>query len=266
MSNKTVIEFYISTGSKGIFHTLRKTTNIVGDLRQSDSFVKNLSINEDEAIKSASEYVEQFSNVIGGNDNYHILFDELPRHSTTNSWGDGKLASYKLSQLQDINHGIMPFGIHKGKLFNEVPSDYLGWCCEQGAKKENDKVAENLASASLAVLIERKVILSFSELEAYTLGNKEKRKEKDLLSDYVGMQGERKELTAIIEHSKSSWDDRYNQMKHFYKLKIGDNILTYSGTVELGNKDDVIKVKATIDKHTLYKGVKSTILKRPILL
>ena len=44
------------------------------------------------------------------------------------------------------------------------------------------------------------------------------------------------------------------------------NIISYKGLTDIGNKGDTLTIKATVKEHTVYKGVKQTVIQRPKVL
>jgi len=44
------------------------------------------------------------------------------------------------------------------------------------------------------------------------------------------------------------------------------NVVTYKGKTDIGNKGDTTTVKASVKEHTVYNGVKQTIIQRPKVL
>jgi hypothetical protein len=44
------------------------------------------------------------------------------------------------------------------------------------------------------------------------------------------------------------------------------NAVTYKGRTDIGNKGDTTTVKASVKEHTVYNGVKQTVIQRPKVL
>lgn len=260
MNETPKIELYICTGGHGIYYTLRKVAYLtLGSAKPQDTFVKNLAINESSAIESAIKYAEALTAATQGE--IQIILDKTPRETPVNTWGDGKLSPTRIAFMRDVLSGVMPYGLHKNKLFSDIPSDYLAWACKEGLTK-NDPVTLNVASAAFSVLLERNEIKTKSDLDALT-----KVKEKNnQMSDYFGSVKERVLIEkATIEYLKKDHNIRFNRPSYFYKLRLGHDIIVYSGSSFLGNIDDTINIKATITEHVNYHGTKSTVISRPHL-
>lgn len=252
------IEFYVCTGGNGIYYTLRKITHrSVGQTE--DVFVKNLSVSKERAMIAAENFVNQFRDAV--TNNFQIILDLSPRQPLTNFWGEGKISSERLTMLRKVNDGYIPYGLHKGKFFEEIPSDYLGWACTEALTK-NDPVTINVASAAFSVLMERGEVKEFADVEKLLLP----KKSAGLNSDFIGLLQSRQKLTATIQYMKKDRSIQFNRDKYFYKLVVGDDVVIYSGSVYLGDVDDQVTMNATIDKHICYHNVKSTYIKRPHIL
>lgn len=259
MSTIKKISFYICTGGNGIYYTLRKATQKTTSDFLEDVFVKNLSVSKERAILSAQNFVDELKRKVDGN--FEISFDSTPRESLTNNWGDGKIPAERLNMIRQVNTGIMPYGMHKDKSFHEIPSDYLAWACSEALKK-NDPVTVNVASAAFCVLLERGEIKQLSDVEALLMP----KYSNNLKSDFIGTIKDRLKIEAVIEYHKKDRSIQFNRDNHFYKLRIGDDVLIYSGTVFLGEINESVKMSATIEKHVTHHKVKTTVIKRPHLI
>lgn len=254
------IELYICTGGNGIYYTLRKVAYPTRDpVKPLDTFVKNLATSESSAIESAITYTNALK--VASQGEVEIILDETPREKPINTWGDGKLSPARMAFMREVMNGIMPYGLHQKKAFTEIPSDYLAWACKEALTK-NDPVTQNVASAAFCVLLDRNEIKTKADIDALTLVKENQNK----LSDYFGMIKHRVEIPrAKIEYLKKDHNTQYNRPSYFYKLRAGNDILIYSGSSFLGNVDDEINIKATINKHVNYHGTKSTVISRPYI-
>jgi len=84
-------------------------------------------------------------------------------------------------------------------------------------------------------------------------------------SNYYGEVGDRSELNLTLQfnvdfHSNFNGRPVIRWMNNLVDDK--GNVFVYWGN-KLGNKGDVISLKATIKSHDVYKGVKQTIINRP---
>lgn len=258
MNTSKKIEFYVCTGGNGIYYTLRKVSKKSASNIE-DVFVKNLSVAKDRALLSAQNYVNTFKSKVG--DLFDVELDLTPRQAITNLWGDGKIPTERLNMLRLINTGVIPYGMHRGKTFEDIPSDYLAWACTESLKK-NDPVTNNVASAAFCVLLERGEVKQLADVEKLLIP----KINTNLKSTHFGLLKDRQALEAVIEYHKKDRSIQFNRDSHFYKLRIGDDVLIYSGSVYLGEVDQSVKMKATIDQHVIYHDIKSTVIKRPHLI
>lgn len=259
MNTISKVVFYICVGGNGIYYTLRKTTHKTTSDLIEDTFVKNLSVSQTRAQVSARNFVEAFKDKIA--DSFEVQFDPTPRQALTNTWGDGKIPSERLNMLRQVNTGVIPYGMHKGKNFEDIPSDYLAWACTEALKK-NDPVTINVASAAFCVLLERGEIKQLADVEKLLMPKINVNQK----SKFIGSIKERLEIDAVIEYYKKDRSIQYNRDTHFYKLRLGDDVLIYSGSVYLGEINEPVKFNATIEKHVTYHNIKSTVVKRPHLI
>ena len=269
--NVPEINFFISTGCNGIMYTLRRKTFLKDGSTSECSHVKNLSTDKGKAELMALGYIEKFKKVI--NNRFLVTFEGFTIGSLSFlEWGDGKLSSSDIYKIKTLMNGVMPFGKHSGKSVDKVPTDYLCWVCKTYQtnleKNKVDKVAKVLANIALAELIDRDFIKNNDDLKEYLLEKSEEKRKVDILSKYVGEVKERLELSdVIIEYCKQEWNQAFNQMRYFFKLRKGHDILIYSGSTNLGDTNQKINIRATVKEHKNYDSeVKSTIICRPTIL
>lgn len=262
------VMFYISTGGNSIMYTLRRVT-LLKDGREADRYVKNLSTDEDKAISIAKDYIAKFDKLV--KDVFLVIFDEHVRQTPQLEWGEGKLTPSDIYKIKSLLNGVILFGKHHGKSLKEIPNDYLCWVCnsykKNALKDSSNKVSEIFSNIALSELIDRGFIESYEQLETYLGELQDKKHQVELLSDHIGDVKKRLELTDLqIEYCRSEWDYTYNQKRYFYKLKKDKDILTYSGTIDLGEEKSKISIKATIKDHKYYNNIKTTVLSRPVIL
>jgi len=83
-----------------------------------------------------------------------------------------------------------------------------------------------------------------------------------LTSEYIGNVGDKVTLTITI--------DRIVKIEGYYGTNYINiardeqgNVLTYKGLTDIGLKGETKTIKASVKEHTLYDGVKQTIIQRP---
>lgn len=265
------VSFFISTGGNGIMYTLRRRTHLNDGSVSSCSHVKNLSTDRGKAELMAYGYIEKFKNVI--HNSFLVTFEGFSLNTVSFlEWGDGKLSSSDLYKIKTLLNGFLPFGKHRGKSITDVPTEYLCWICKthqtKCATSEPDKVSKILANIALSELIDRDFIKTNDDLNEYLLEKSDEKRKADLLSNYIGEVKSRLELSdVVIEYCKQEWNTVYNQMRYFFKLKKGDNIIIYSGSAKLGETNDKISLRATVKEHINYDDqVKTTVICRPTII
>jgi hypothetical protein len=248
------IIFYIATGAKDVYYTLNKIVQD-GAVVVSHNYVQNLSMEEDEAIAKAELFAERLCKA-----GLDCVFD-----STVDGETYGKLGS-NLSvedhfKMEKVKQGVMPFGMHRNKPFKDIPQDYMLWAISKYQSSTN-AVENSLAFAILAAAIDNNYLKDGDDiLECLTDFNIKNSK-----SEYIGEQGQRLDLECLIVSSSSYYDELYRQEVHSFLLKQDENMISYSGTIDLGSKGGMIKLKATIKKTYESKGIKYTQITRPKLL
>lgn len=253
------IDFYIAKEDKSTHHTLRAILT-EGDSVH-DVFVKVLSFDPAKSIKKANSYIESFTNVSGGF--FEVSMAGRIKELSQNSYLSDLLMPYQNDQLRVINTGYVPFGAFKDSLISDLKTDYLTWCCKSSAKKPNDILLKNLSSAAIAVMVEKGGIKSADELKELMTIDQNKKPEKENNSSYFGMLKQRLELNASIILSQSKFDELYQTRKYFYKMLAGDDVIIYSGATYLGETGQNIRLKATVKKHDLFRGTKTTHISCP---
>jgi len=84
-------------------------------------------------------------------------------------------------------------------------------------------------------------------------------------SGFVGAVGDKVTLTLVIERIVSYQTAFGAQYIHICRT-IEGNVVTYKGTANIGATDDTVNLTATVKEHTVYNGVKQTVIQRPKLL
>ena len=248
------IIFYIATGAKDVYYTLNKIVQD-GVVVVSHNYVQNLAMEEDEAVEKAERFAERLRNA-----GLDCVFDGTVDGETYGKLGTN-LSVEDHFKMEKIKQGLMPFGMHRNKPFNELPQDYMLWAISKFQSSTN-AVENSLAFAILASAIDNNYLKDGDDiLECLTDFNIKNSK-----SEYIGEQGQRLDLECLIVSSSAYYDEHYRQEVHSFLLKQGENMISYSGTKDLGSKGDTVKLKATIKKTYESKGVKYSQVTRPIIL
>lgn len=254
--NKTNIKiiFYISTGAKDVYYTLNKIVQD-GAVVISHSYVQNLSMEENEAVEKAEAFAKRL--YAAGVD---CVFDGTVDGETYGKLGSN-LSVEDHFKVKKIKEGLMPFGKHRDQPIKNLPFDYICWIISKFQSSEN-AVENTLAFATLAIALENQILKSDDDiLECLTDFNKKNSK-----SDYIAEKGERLDIKCEVYKSSSFYDDFRRQEIYNYLLKQGDNLITYYGTVHLGEIGESINIKATIKNTYESKGVKYTGISRPKII
>lgn len=84
-------------------------------------------------------------------------------------------------------------------------------------------------------------------------------------SQYVGAVGDKITLTITVERIivlESQFGANYITIARDEQ----GNAITYKGKTDIGNKGDTNTVKASVKEHTVYNGIKQTVIQRPKLV
>lgn len=84
-------------------------------------------------------------------------------------------------------------------------------------------------------------------------------------SRHIGLVGEKVTLTITVERIivlESQFGTNYITIARDEQ----GNAIFYKGKTDIGNKGDITTVKASVKEHTVYNGVKQTIIQRPKVL
>lgn len=259
MINQT---YFISTGAKSAMHTLNVVRisddpNVNRFMRS--HFIRNLSAAGDDrlalAIEKAEEYVEAMRERIGETDEFKVVFGGVWDEAT--QVRRGRLSALDSARMDTVEAGMFPFGKHSGVKFDDAPEGYvLFWADKFG--HANGEVAEAVAAACQGVALERGYIARRDEIRA-------ERNALDSLSTHVGEVGDRLtfEGEVVSCRYKRYFEDVADDGYWIYKVRCGTDLVTYMGSKSLGQRGQTIKFKATVKRHSEFRGVKETLVNRP---
>lgn len=132
--------FFISTGRKNAFYTLR--TKVISDgfsghaaaMMVYDNHVCTLAATEEKALEKARAYVNAFRDRVGESASYKIEFAGI--------WSDevikrrGKLSVWETLAINEIEVGRFPFGKHKGEEIANASPNYILYFVDQANKPD----------------------------------------------------------------------------------------------------------------------------------
>jgi hypothetical protein len=239
---------YISTGRKNAMFTL--WVGRVGAGCMVDHYVCNLAATEELAEAKAIDYCERMSERCG----FKVHFDGFDvtniRHRR------GNLSARDTANIEQIEAGVFPFGKHAGTRIADAPDGYVLFFADK--HDASDVVTQALAAACMGVAMERDLI-------AKRQAARDEQAAQDALSRHVGEIGERLTITGEIVSAfykePTAWADGYT----ITKVRHGNDLFVYWGN-GIGERGDVVTMKATVKRHDEYKGVLSTTVNRPKLL
>lgn len=257
---KIIQTYYIGTGAKNAMYTLRCRRDSEGQSASMydfmpDFYLCNLAADEDKAIEKAQAHVEALRERIGENENFKIIFDSCPDREIYKR--RGRLSVAQTRNLDRIEQGFLPFGKHAGMRIEDAPESYVLFFADKARDAMMDIVMHALSAACAGVALEKGYIAARDERRAEMAAQ-------DALSNHIGTVGERRDFEGVLYVSffKGS-DDQDGFGCWINKVRCGNDIVTYIGSKALGEKGANVKFRATIKKHDLYKGVKTTQVNRP---
>ncbi len=84
-------------------------------------------------------------------------------------------------------------------------------------------------------------------------------------SQHIGAVGDKVTLTITVERIivlETIYGTNYITIARDEQ----GNAITYKGRTDIGNKGDTNTIKAAVKEHTVYNGVKQTVIQRPKLM
>jgi hypothetical protein len=164
-------------------------------------------------------------------------------------------------------HGIIPYFAHvsDGRCFKCQGDKYLRFRLynekqnaiqlRRFAKQMEADVSRALVNSEIQSLysIKRLVRNGLRQIE---------RLRANAASGYTGEIGDRIERDVTLVFV-IGFDSFYGTTWTNIMRDSDNNVIAYKGSRRLGDKGDTFKIKGTVKEHTLYKGVKQTVINRP---
>jgi hypothetical protein len=253
--------FYITTGRKNAFYTLRSQNNAAGySFEMPTNHVCTLAADEEKAIQKAQNYVDAFRARVPETDTFKIEFHPWAEQETFKR--RGKLSVFKTQQLEMVDSGVMPFGKHKDKVIADLPeSTVLYYASQSGQTIEPVKSA--VCDVCLGVALEN----------GYIEHRDKKRAEnvlRDARSHFIGEPGQRLDFTGemiwCVEKGNYFVGAEFVAPYFVNRIRSGDDIIVYIGGKRLAENGEILSIRATVKKHEEFKGVKTTVVNRPKLV
>jgi len=253
--------FYISTGRKSGFYTLRSLNVVVGsNFEPPDNHVCTLTASEDTSIEKAERYVEAFRARVPETQFFKINLDTSIEREVIQRMG--KLSVRDTQHIQLVEAGIMPIGKHQGKVIAELPSGSILWYADN-SKNVNGPVMGAICDYCTGVAAERGYFqVREVQRDEYAKLNS--------LSVYVGELKQRMDLTGELFFQKENGGyfigTEFVEPYWLQKVRCDGNVVVYSGSKKLGNIGEILTFRATVKRHDEYQGVKQTVVNRPSVL
>ena len=252
---KVVITVWIDTGVKSAQYTLHRelffpdqpTSPHHNTVRY--TYIKNLGINRERAVKEAREYLQSHSSWENA-----TLIDNIDADFNLNQYND--LSVWQHRAIENIKHGDrFPFGKHQGKVIADADPNTIVWWSEQVPR---EAVAKALIERCIDLGNERGYFIvrdyiykGWAILIAYQPP-----------SNYLGEEGERIQFSGELVFYK--WFENDWGGSAVNKIKDADgNLIVYFGTSNLGDKGDQVEFFAKVKKHEEYREQKQTVVQRP---
>jgi uncharacterized protein (DUF3820 family) len=251
-AQKMTVLVYCQTGKKNAMYTIRTQRIVPGiGIAVNDHYVCNVAATEEKAEAKALAYCERMQERMGDSVivSYVGLDDGIIKRR-------GKMSAFDTQSIEAIEAGEMPFGKHKGEKIADVPDGYIIWLADQMKDATLKPVMAALASVAYNVAIERGL---FAAREA----RKVELQEMEAKSNFVGTIGERRVFEGeLVSVWGKKFDDSNDIAYYVNKIKMGDDLIVYAGN-KLGERGEMLKIKATIKAHSEYNGAKTTKVNRP---
>lgn len=261
ISSVVTKQFYISTGRKSGFYTLRAMNFMPGaGIEPPDNHVMTLTASEDTSIDKAQRYVDAFRSRVPETDHFKIEFDAcidnevIPRR--------GNLSVRDSQHIEIVENGIMPFGKNKGKVIAELSEASILWYSDQ-SKNANGAVMSAICDRCAGIAAER----------GYFQARQVRRAEEQATyasSAHVGEIKQRLDFSGKILFIKECGGyfvgNEITPVYWLHKIICDGNVIIYSGSKVLGERGDNICFRATVKHHGEYQGIMQTIVNRPAVL
>ena len=85
-------------------------------------------------------------------------------------------------------------------------------------------------------------------------------------SQHIGAVGDKVTLTITVERIIVLKSEFYGDNYITIASDEQGNAITYKGRSDIGGKGDTVTIKASIKEHTVYNGVKQTVIQRPKII
>jgi len=85
-------------------------------------------------------------------------------------------------------------------------------------------------------------------------------------SGHLGAVGDKLTMTVTVERIIVLESQFYGTNYITIARDEQGNIISYKGRTDIGSAGDTLTIKATVKEHTVYKGVKQTVIQRPKVL
>jgi hypothetical protein len=82
-------------------------------------------------------------------------------------------------------------------------------------------------------------------------------------SQHIGAVGDKVTLTITVERVIVLKSEFYIDNYITIARDEQGNAITYKGRSDIGGKGDTVTVKASIKEHTVYNGIRQTVIQRP---
>lgn len=259
---------FLGTGDLNGFYTLRRVfwhphydaLGVFTHYECHDSYIQNLSTDPDEAERKAAEYAKRH-----GVENFAYADFEL------DEWSKWRAVNETMIQAK-MREQIIDFGkSHAGRSYSDVLEthpDYMRWMSESGVENDTEEEIKGTRfSRYKAGTVAIKRLVELGEIVIPEKDPEPEIAEKEA-SRHFGTIGERVELDAVILFKK--WIDNAFGGSSLVIMEVnGRDILktfTTSDGLVYSAKGDRIRIKATIDAHSVYQDKKETMIKRPKLV
>lgn len=262
-ANASVITkiFYISTGRKNGFYTLRTQNQSTGLVQSGvaypDNHVCTLTANEETASVKAHQYVEAFKTRVPESEHFKVIL--LPGIEHEVCQRRGSLSVHDTLMLEELERGVMPFGKHKGKVIEELPANSILWYADQTAK-EWPPVMSAVCDVCAGIAVEKGYFTKRDE-------DRTKAMEQYGLSQYVGLVKARLDFSGTLIKIVQKGDyfiGTYHVPPYFiHNFLCGNDIIVYKGAKKLCENGESIHFRATVKCHEEWNGAKTTVVNRP---
>ena len=262
---------YVSYGEGVKMYTLRVLTegyDVIGDMKafmRRDYYVKNLSINREQAIAKAKAYADSNNIKFLDSDSSKRELEEIRRRNKEEVESRRRVSEENalresqrqyesvVEEVEKVGVDIVVFGKYKGSRINDViesDPEYIKYLLDQNEHRLPIEWPRDVYEYCLNTIFKT---VKENDIDLVP----------EAVSEFIGSVGDK--ITVQVTVKRKVHIDGYYSSSTLYVFEdVEGNIITtyYSGKKWKASPGDKGLIEGTVKKHELYNDVKQTVLNR----